>query len=207
VENSTIHKKVIGLTGTYCAGKNYVGRILEERGLPVLDVDKLGHQAIETERERLLAHFGTGILGVGGVIDRRRLGERVFGNPAELAILEGIVHPAVNRMTDEWIAEQGAGTCIINAAVLHKSSAFAGLTGIILVQAPVLTRLLRALRRDKLPLGQLLRRFRTQQEFTLHYLTNNADICMIKNRGCFCASRRRIENRVDEILSKIGIIK
>jgi dephospho-CoA kinase len=120
------------------------------------------------------------------------------------------VHPAVNRMTDEWIAEQGARTCIINAAVLHKSSAFAGLTGIILVQAPVLTRLLRALRRDKLPLGQLLRRFKTQQEFALHYLTKNADICMINNRGFFriCVSQRRcIENRIDEILSKMGINK
>jgi dephospho-CoA kinase len=39
-------KKLIGLTGTYCAGKNHVASLLEQRRLPVLDLDKLGHEVI-----------------------------------------------------------------------------------------------------------------------------------------------------------------
>ena len=203
---------LLGLTGPYCAGKNYIARLLEERGLPVLDVDKLGHRAIETEREAILGRFGRDILGADGAIDRRRLGERVFGNPEELAALESIVHPAANRMTDEWIAAQGADgcgrPCVINAALLHRSSAFARLSAIILVQAPVLTRLLRARKRDGLPLPQLLRRFRSQRQFTPQYLAKNADIYTIENRGYFgsCGSLRRklrIENRISEILSRV----
>jgi dephospho-CoA kinase len=41
--------------GAYCTGKNYVGRLMEARGLPVLDVNKLGHRAIEAEREAIVA--------------------------------------------------------------------------------------------------------------------------------------------------------
>jgi dephospho-CoA kinase len=207
--NDAAHQKIIGLTGTYCAGKNYIGRLLKERGLPVLDVDKLGHRAIETERDAILDRFGGDILGAEGAIDRRLLGEKVFGRPEELAALEGIIHPAANRMTDEWIGEHRGGPCVINAALLHRSSAFERLSGIILVQAPVLTRLLRARKRDKLPLGQLLRRFKSQAEFRTQYLAKKADIYIIGNRGyfgfCALSYRKRIESQLDKIFSLVGM--
>jgi dephospho-CoA kinase len=196
--------KIIGLTGMYCAGKNHVGRLLEARGLPVLDVDKLGHRVIETDRDAIVGRFGTAILGTDGKIDRRLLGKRVFGNSEELAALEGIVHPAVNRLTDEWIAVQQEGgkrCCVINAALLHRSSAFARLDGIILVTAPVLTRLLRARRRDKLPWRELIRRFRSQKEFIAQYLREKADIYRVDNKGYFDFP----EDRINQILSRIGM--
>jgi dephospho-CoA kinase len=209
VENSTKQQKIIALTGTYCAGKNYIGRLLEERGLPVLDVDKLGHRAIEIKRKAILERFGNDILGVDDTIDRRLLGAKVFGKSGELAALEGIVHPVVNRMIAEWIAEQGARPCVINAALLHRSSVFHQLSCIILIRAPTLIRLLRARKRDALPLGQLLARFRSQKQFTPQYFAEKADIYIIENRGCFnfCASlyRRRINNRLNEILSRMGM--
>jgi dephospho-CoA kinase len=201
----TIQQKVIGLTGTYCAGKNYIGRLLEARGLPVLDVDKLGHSAIEAEREAILERFGRDILGAEGAIDRRLLGAKVFGKPEELAALEGIVHPAANAMTTQWIAAQGGRPCVINAALLHRSSAFDLLSCIILVQAPVLTRLLRAKKRDGLPLTQLLRRFRSQREFPPQYSAKNADIYIIENPGYFGLRPSVCENRINEILSRVGM--
>ena len=209
MEYMPVLPKLIGLTGTYCAGKNYVGALLEERGLPVLDVDKLGHQAIETEREAILERFGEEILGPGGAIDRRRLGEKVFGDSARLEALQNIVHPAANRMTDAWIAEQGGKPCVINAALLHRSSAFQRLSCIILVQAPVLTRLLRARKRDGLPLCRLLTRFRSQKQFTSQYFAGKADIYVIENRG-YCGlhssrSRKRLETQINDIFSRAGM--
>jgi dephospho-CoA kinase len=208
VEHTANQKKIIGLTGPYCAGKNFIGRLLEERGLPVLDVDKLGHRAIEAGRAAILERFGRDILDTGGAIDRRLLGQKVFGSPEELAALEGIVHPLANRMTDEWIAEQGERPYVINAALLHRSSVFEKLDYILLVQAPVLIRLLRARKRDGLPLGQLLRRFKSQKDFASQYLAKKADIYIIENPGYFgfCAplDRRRIEIRLNEILSREG---
>jgi dephospho-CoA kinase len=209
METTPVQPHLIGLTGTYCAGKNYVGALLEERGLPVLDVDKLGHRAIEAEREAILERFGRDILGPTGAIDRRLLGAKVFGKSEELEALQGIVHPAANRMTDEWIAEQGGKPCVINAALLHKSSAFPLLSSVILVRAPVLIRLLRARKRDRLPLRQLLTRFRSQKQFTPQYFSGKADIYVIENRGYFgfgaSFNRKRMETQINDIFSLVGM--
>jgi dephospho-CoA kinase len=212
--------RILGLTGTYCAGKNRIARLLEARGLPALDVDKLGHQAIEAEKEAILARFGADLPGVDGKIDRKRLGARVFGKPEELAALEAIVHPVANRMTGEWIArqeERGTGLCVINAALLHRSSVLPRLEGIIIVKAPWFIRLLRAKRRDGLSWKALIRRFRSQKGFENQYyesqyfnknFTGNADIYIIENRGfsTFFSRffERRLERRIDQILSAIG---
>jgi dephospho-CoA kinase len=51
-----------------------------------------------------VAEFGPDILRDDGEIDRGRLGARVFANPAELARLEAIVHPAVGQAIEEQIA-------------------------------------------------------------------------------------------------------
>jgi len=187
---------IIGLTGKYCAGKNHIASMLETRGLPVLDVDKLGYQALEAEKEKIFSMFGADLQNAKGSVDRQLLGKRVFGNPEKLASLEAIVHPAANRLTDEWIAAQ-KNHCVINAALLHRSSSFNKLDSIILVKAPFFTRLLRAKRRDKLPWIDLLKRFRSQKDFGTQYLSINAEIYRVENSG---SKSRLLERRIDEII-------
>jgi dephospho-CoA kinase len=208
-------KKIIGLTGTYCAGKNHAAALLEKRGLPVLDVDKLGHQALETGKEAVFARFGADLKNPDGTVNRRLLGERVFENPVEMAALQDLVHPAANRLTEDWLASQ-SGNCVVNAALLHKSSAFCRLDFIILIEAPFFTRLLRARQRDRLPLPLLLRRFASQKDFYPQYLSGKADIYKVGNPGFFCllleskSNFRRLytklERRIDKILLGEGIL-
>jgi dephospho-CoA kinase len=198
-------RKLIGLTGMYCAGKNYIAGMLEERGLPVLDVDKLGHEAIKREKNAIVQRFGSSILREDGGVDRRLLGALVFGKPEELAALEDIIHPAANRMTEEWMARQ-EGDCVINAALLHRSVAFKKLDHILLVKAPLIIRLFRARKRDGLPWRVLLTRFKSQREFNSQYLRERADINVIVNTGCIFAGgmyRKNLEKRIDSILVKI----
>ena len=132
-----------------------------------------------------------------GSLDRRLLGQRVFGKPEKLAALENIVHPPVNRMTSEWIAAQN-GHCVINAALLHRSVVFDRLDRIILVTAPFFTRLLRARRRDRLSWLAILRRFASQKNFNSQYLTVNAEIYRVENPGF-----SKLECRIDKILEGI----
>jgi dephospho-CoA kinase len=184
--------------------------LLEARDIPTLDVDKLGHEAIERRKDAIVARFGDATIGADGRIDRKLLGVQVFGKPEELAALEAIVHPEVNRLTDEWIAQQAAlksaaWCCVINAALLHKSSAFKRLDALILVKAPLLTRLLRAHKRDRLPWAALLRRFQSQAAFTSQYLATNADIYEVNNGAYFTSryARASLERRLDIIFSFI----
>jgi dephospho-CoA kinase len=198
-------KRLIGLTGTYCAGKTYVAALLEQRLLPVLELDKLGHGIIESEKERILARFGGDILMSNGLIDRKLLGNKVFGKPEELAALEDIIHPGVNRETLAWINSQKGQICVINAALLHRSAVFNALDAVIIVEAPFLVRLLRARKRDRLPWTSLLRRFSSQRSFNSQYFKENTDIYKVDNSG-FPGFRERfhrdkLEKRINEILS------
>jgi len=188
---------IIGLTGTYCAGKNYVASLLEVKGLPVLDVDKLGYQALELEKETIFTQFGKDLQKTDGSLDRRLLGQRVFGKPEKLNALESIIHPVADRLVNEWITSQN-GDCVINAALLHRSSIFSSIKHIILVTAPFLTRFLRAKKRDKLPFMEIYRRFSSQKDFNAQYLSINAEIHRVENFGL-----KNLKHQIDEILEVI----
>jgi len=192
---------IIGLTGTYCAGKNHIAALLEARGLPVLDVDKLGYQVLENEKNAIFTQFGADLKKADGSLDRRLLGQRVFGQPEKLAALENIIHPAVNRLTDEWISAQN-NRCVINAALLHRSSAFHKLDLLILVKAPLLTRLFRAKKRDGLPWGEILKRMASQRDFKTQYLSINAEIYKVENSGF--SGPRKLERRIDKLIERIN---
>jgi dephospho-CoA kinase len=194
---------LIGLTGLYCSGKNYIASLLEKKGFSVLDVDKLGHEAIRREWEAITARFGADILTVEtGEIDRKLLGKKVFGRQSEVAALEAIVHPVANALTDEWIAAQEGKNRVINAALLHRSIAFDRLDAIIIVKAEFLTRLIRARKRDRLPWSDLIKRFRNQDDFSAQYLQKNADkkrvsIYIINNTG------RNLWKQLDDVLRSL----
>jgi dephospho-CoA kinase len=172
--------RLIGLTGLYCAGKNYAAGIFERRGIPVLDVDKAGHEAIRVKQGEITARFGGDILDGGGQIDRKKLGAKVFGKPEAMRVLEAIVHPEANRMADAWIAAHEGAPVVINAALLHRCACFDKLDAVIVIRAPFLVRLWRAKKRDGLPWRQLLRRLLSQKTFTAQYFQKNTDIRMIE---------------------------
>ena len=207
-KTSKVNKqKIIGLTGNCCAGKNHVAHLLEKRHIPVLDIDKLGHQIIEAEKKHILSRFGEEILGPLGLIDRKLLGQKVFGRPKELKALEEIIHPGVNTETLTWISTQKGEICVINAALLHRSSAYGILDALIIVEASFIVRLLRARSRDKLCWTALLKRFWAQRDFSSQFYKNKTDIYKVENSGFFASKRhpieKKLENRIDEILSRI----
>ena len=205
---------VIGLTGLYCAGKNHVGALLEKQGIPVLDADKLGHDVLNRETEKIVSCFGKEILGSDGKIDRKLLGKLVFGKPSAMAKLEAIVHPVINRLAEEWIAGnkdvQGTEFCVLNAALLSRSSVFDKLSAVIVVHAPLFVRFFRAAKRDKRPFWELMKRMGSQKDFPGYKTGKNdsqlffpeADIYTIRNSG-FSGSPRILEKRVEAILEGI----
>ncbi len=68
---------VIGITGKACAGKNQYAKAFEELGARLIDVDRLGHQALEANKDRIIAEFGDSVAD-RGEIDRKALGAIVF---------------------------------------------------------------------------------------------------------------------------------
>lgn len=88
----------IGLTGPIGCGKSTVAAHLADRGALVVDADRLAREVTEPGQPALAAiaaRFGEALIDPDGRLDRPALGRIVFADPAALADLEEIVHPAV----------------------------------------------------------------------------------------------------------------
>lgn len=120
--------KVICLTGGIASGKSTAARFLKEQGAHVIDADVLGHRTYEPgspAHAKVVAAFGADVLAADGRIDRKALGAKVFGKPAELKKLTDIVWPAIRALAEEEIARvRAAGTArviVLEAAVLFEA--------------------------------------------------------------------------------------
>lgn len=118
---------VIGLTGGIGTGKSEVARMLRELGSVIIDADQVGHEAYTPHSEpwqAVVSAFGDTILQPSGEIDRRKLGGIVFGDPAQLARLNEIMHPRMARMVAdriEQLREQGTSVVVVEAAILFEA--------------------------------------------------------------------------------------
>lgn len=103
----------IGLTGPIGCGKTTVGGWLGALGAHVIDADAVARaeSAPGTPvHAAILERFGAGVRAADGTLDRAALGRVVFADPAALADLEALVHPAVRRSILEAVgAAEAAG--------------------------------------------------------------------------------------------------
>ena len=100
--------RVLGLTGGIASGKSTAAAQLKELGALVLDADRYGHRAYEPDSpgfHAVVNEFGHDIVGENGLVDRRVLGGKVFGDPGKMQRLTDIVWPEIRRLAAEEIAE------------------------------------------------------------------------------------------------------
>ena len=131
-------------------GKDAVAALLDKKRFEVIDVDKLGHDALAMNKDKLVEAFGDGIIAQDGSVDRKVLGPLVFSDPDKLGTLNSITH---TWMHDEAMrraekAEREGKDAVINAALLESMGFVESCDRIILVVAGYETRLKRALQRD-----------------------------------------------------------
>ncbi len=118
---------VIGLTGNIGCGKTTVGKILEQAGAEYIDADRIVHQLLEPstpQYRQVVEKFGPGIILPDGTINRRRLGEIVFRDPARLRELEAILHPQVREIIRQRIAVSERPMVVVDAIKLIESGLY-----------------------------------------------------------------------------------
>jgi dephospho-CoA kinase len=129
---------ILGLTGSIGMGKSAVALMLRELGVPVFDADATVHR-LQGPGGALLAAIESafpGTTGPGGV-DRPALGARVFGDPAALARLEAIVHPAVADERATFLLEHaGEPLVVFDIPLLYEKGHGSGLDAVVVVSAP-----------------------------------------------------------------------
>lgn len=103
---------LIALTGGIASGKSAVAEEFAKLGVPVLDTDQIARDVVAPGSAvlgQLIAEFGSEILDANGQLDRARLRERVFSDPAQRRKLEAITHPAIRaELAQRSVAAGGA---------------------------------------------------------------------------------------------------
>jgi dephospho-CoA kinase len=192
-------KTVVGLTGLYCSGKSTVERYLQEKyGFQIIDVDRLGHQALEEKKDALVAHFGTGIIS-DGKIDRKILGNLVFSDKRNLKKLNDTVHPLMIKTVENIISNSPEKNICINAALLFEMNLNIFCNSIIIVTSPFFCIIKRALKRDKNSVFKIFKILYSQKVLKLakknrksaeiSYISNNSDL-------------KKLEKKIDVVISK-----
>jgi dephospho-CoA kinase len=99
---------LIGLTGGIAAGKTTVAAHWVSLGGIEIDADKLAREVVQPGTkglDQIRQVFGEYVFSSDGALNRQKLGEIIFNDPAKRLELEGIVHPLVRQRASELLAE------------------------------------------------------------------------------------------------------
>lgn len=99
---------VAALTGSIASGKSTAAKQFEELGARLIDADILARQVVEPRSaalQEIQDHFGPSILLDDGSLDRKALGNLVFGDRNKLHELEQILHPKIHALFREQLRD------------------------------------------------------------------------------------------------------
>ena len=196
--------KVIGLTGGIGSGKSTVSQFLAELGAVIIDADRVGHEAFKPGTElwrEVVAAFGRRIVTPSGDIDRKKLGEIVFGNAESLSQLNRIMHPRMYDMVKTQLEEyrqQGVAVAVLEAPLLIEANWTSLVDEVWVTVASEATVLKRLQERTGLSKEKSLARIRSQ--LPLEERIKRADVVI--NTDC---SLDEVKTRVKELWDRFQV--
>lgn len=156
----------VGLTGGIASGKTLISNLFAELGVPIIDTDVISRQLLEPGElayKQVCAHFGKQILHANDKIDRARLRELVFTNPAEKSWLEKMLHPLIYQRSHEAVREHSRASYVMVVIPLLFETNFQSLVDrILVVDCPAEVQIERLVKRDNID-ESLARKMMAQQ--------------------------------------------
>lgn len=193
--------KLIGLTGGIGSGKSTVGRLIAALGVPVLDADQIAREIVapgQPAHGEIAAAFPE--VMTAGVIDRKRLGARVFADPAARKQLEAITHPRIQARAQqlaEALEAAGHRLAFYEASLLVETGRQADFDGLVVVMASEPTQIARAMGRDGASRADVLARLSAQLPLADKKKVATA---LIDNDGPLEATRLQVEALVRSLI-------
>ncbi|MER9653252.1 dephospho-CoA kinase [Mesorhizobium sp. M0152] len=129
---------VLGLTGSIGMGKSTTAKMFAEAGVPVHDSDETVHRLYAGKAAPLVEEAFPGTT-TDGVVDRAKLGARVFGDAAALKKLEAIIHPLVRADAEAFLAKHrnaGESITVLDIPLLFETGGRGRVDKVVVVTAP-----------------------------------------------------------------------
>ncbi|MDA0708054.1 MAG: dephospho-CoA kinase [Proteobacteria bacterium] len=152
--------KIIGLTGSIGMGKTETAKMFAEQHIPVFDSDEIVHKLLGSDGdavESVAKEFQE--TKIKTHIDRKKLGDIVFGNEKALNKLEKILHPLVAKMREDFVkqaSEKGADMVVLDIPLLFEKDYDQECDYTVVVTAPYEVQKERVLSRKDMTEGKFL---------------------------------------------------
>lgn len=174
-----------GLTGGIACGKSAVSDLLLKSSVPVVDADKIAREVVAPGSlglDQVVTAFGVDVLAQDGSLDRKSLGNLIFGNPEKIQKLNAIMHPLIRKKVQDSrneLERQGHSFAVYDIPLLFETNSKENFDGVIVVSTTPELQLERLM-------GRGLSRHEAQQRLNsqkpLAYKTAEADF-VIHNVG------------------------
>lgn len=156
----------LGITGGIGSGKSYVSQLLSSQfGIPVYDCDREAKRLTATDsgiREALQELVGRDVYTEDGALDKTILAQYLFASADHATLVNAIIHPVVRMDFRSWCQQQQSEMVAMESAILYESGFDSEVDKVLLVDAPLETRIQRAMRRDGSSREQVVSRIALQ---------------------------------------------
>lgn len=192
---------LIGLSGPSCSGKNTASTILQDYGFYCIDADAVSRKVFTEHEKEILNLFqaeaekrGINLKNEKG-IDKKAFALLVFSDEELLKKHEAFILPIIEEKIWEEIkrvfTEKPERPILLNAPTLHKTSLIKKCLFILYIDAPFILRLIRAKKRDRLPLKNIWLRFSKQKKFFSQYFFFKCRYNSSKELLVFCKFKKK----------------
>ena len=173
---------VIGLTGPTGSGKSSTHTVCKEKGIKVIDCDKVARNVVEKGQPALKAlteKFGEEILLENGEFDRKALAKIAFSSPQKTKMLNETIFPFIKELVLSQIEGE---VVLLDAPTLFESGINSICNKTVAVLAERDIRLERILKRDDISMSDALIRLNAAKEDSFfkeksdYVVYNNSDV-------------------------------
>jgi dephospho-CoA kinase len=182
----------VALTGGIASGKSTVANLFGAHGVPVIDTDVIAREVVEPGRPALALvaeAFGADVLDAEGRLDRKRMRERIFADPAAKRRLEAILHPAIRAEMERQSQAAGGPYQLLVIPLFAEGGRRDHVDRVLLVDVPEELQVERVMLRDGVSHGQALASLNAQAP-RAQRLAMADDV--LPNTGCVDDLRERV---------------
>ena len=155
----------VGITGGIGSGKTTVCSIFEKLGIPVYYADSRAKELVNTNSElqnKISNAFGQNSF-IEGAYNRAFIASIVFSDKKKLELLNSIIHPFVLNDWEVFCQLHKQSPYVIKeAAIMLETESKNSVDHILLVHAPLETRIKRIQERDKVSENEIKARIESQ---------------------------------------------
>ena len=157
---------ILGVTGGIATGKSTVVDVFRKAGVPIVDGDLIAREIVEPGQpalKALVAAFGEEIL-TGDRLNRKKLGEIVFNDPAKRQLLDRLLDGYLRGAITDQIKEAATTAPLVVADIplLYEADYQQYMDQVAVVYIPKELQLTRLMQRDHLTEEAALQRMKSQ---------------------------------------------